>query len=80
MILLFDIWLIQSFLTKSTRAAINARDQLALARHESPVYDCEIEEEYQIWKRAGFNAMTSRRAEQPDEGRLRRIRTQACPQ
>jgi len=35
-------------------------DELALARRERPVNDCEIEE-YQIWKRVGFDAMTSRR-------------------
>ena len=37
-----------------------ARDEPARARDERPVNACEIEE-YQIWKGAGFDAMTSRR-------------------
>ena len=35
-------------------------DEPALVRRERPVNDCEIEE-YQIWKRVGFDAMTFRR-------------------
>jgi len=34
-------------------------------------------EEYQILKRAGFDTMTFRRAEQPDEDSYFRMRTQA---
>ena len=35
-------------------------DEPALVRRERPANDCEIEE-YQIWKRVGFDAMTFRR-------------------